>query len=150
MSEETTAVVERPKRKTNKGRRFKTVYYTGEKPPPKPGVRYVRHEGSPMVNGTQTATEASEAVEIATEPLETIEAPLGHYDRQRAGAQVYQVVAHTRDAIKVLGPKGACAAMIYRRSAVPGKSGEVVDNAFAEVAARELADFLNGQVEALR
>jgi len=79
------------------------------------------------------------------------ERPLGHYDKTRAvDGGVYQVVSHTRDAIKVMGPKGSTAAMIMRRSKADGSRGEMIDNPFAELAARELAEILNALVEGLR
>lgn len=101
-------------------------------------------KGKPRVKRAEPVVEAESHVEP--------ERPLGHYDRSAAfsGAIVYQVVAHTRDAVRILGPKGSLVAMLYRRSAVPGTNGEVVDHPFADVAARELCEFLNGKAEELR
>ncbi len=98
--------------------------------------------------------EPGTAVRVAspeTAPVEQ-DRPLGHYDRKAAhsGAIVYQVVAHTRDAVRILGPKGSLVAMLYRRSPVPGTNGEVMDHPFADVAARDLCEFLNGKAGELR
>lgn len=75
----------------------------------------------------------------------------GHYDRQAAFndvRQTYQVVNHTRDAIKVIGQKGATMVIVYRRSTA--RDGTVIEHQLSDFAAKRIADILNEETARLK
>lgn len=111
-----------------------------------------RGPGRPRKNPLPVAEAATEVAPAPQPVVEESVKPQGCYDRKAAfsGAIIYQVVNHTRDAIRILGPRGSMVAMIYRRSSIPGTNGEIMDHPFAEISARELCEFLNEKAGELR